>query len=841
MGSSQSQPRPARSPLAESTTQEVQAAPPDRSSRATETMRSRFSSLRRLSSFGTRRGESEAKRGRPGSHVSSSSNGRDRKKPRLAVEDDSEMFETQTQTQTTTPMSSESSTSMSMGLGVDRGGEGQGWGEMTEAVAPMSSGSLELYPQPGSSGSPGSPGSPDPLRLERVRSIASIRRALGENWQPPNTTSTTSTPTPHAPSGPSPPSPRPQASRRQSLPTPTNQSSTGTLTALLGFSAPAPTASNVVPPAAQSNPGRSGGRPSDAEMGLSELEDLAAQLESVRSDLEQSHRDMEETRARVGQEQQRQQEQEQEQEQDPEGARGIPAGAVLVIQGLAQTTVTPTPTPGQDADSSSVQEGVDGTRRPGHSRRLSDGSLLRRRQEPQPPSLEAQARMIGGLLTVAAAATATTLLSPATPSPATQRSAAAAALGGLMNRLRPNRVQRTAQSIEQALGTYLRNVLRDNRQLEASESVNLPTSDDGPAPPVTGEFQRFLEVLQMDLVAAVRDFATPVVDEEEEPEDETLPDTPAVQQQLGEDRPIPTFHRQRGQNLPGAASQRSTGVTGGHDGLPRRLNFFRAHLFPPTDESDEHAVVPCIFIGARSIAHAPGLTTEQLVQHPSFPFVDGQVPTPSTDSAPEEPPTPEPQAPRRSFRERVMDRLNARRNPLPPTPLNTYLVYVIGGNYPRDHPVLRIPNLITGGPLSDEEMALVAELMGPAKPPTATSEEIEKSGLKIVDGGDMAELAEKHEVLDSCVERCLICLSEYETGEECRVLNCRHAFHKDCVDQWLSKGSNSCPACRTEAVNKAAQVSPQDVPLPSDSSMDVDLEERSEPIHPGPSGTTHDA
>lgn len=444
-----------------------------------------------------------------------------------------------------------------------------------------------------------------------------------------------------------------------------------------------------------------------------------------------------------------------------------------------------------------------------------------------------------------------------------------------MNRLRPGRAQRTAQSIEQALGSYLRNVLRDNRQLESSESVNLPTSDDGPAPPVTGEFQRFLEVLQMDLVAAVRDFATPVVEEEEEPEDEPLPETPTVQEQAGEDRPIPTFHRQRGQNLPGAASQRSTGVTGGHDGLPRRLNFFRAHLFPPTDESDEHAVVPCIFIGARSIAHAPGLTTEQLVQHPSFPFVDGQVPTPTpgTDSAPEEPPTPEPQpqAPRRSFRERVMDRLNARRNPLPPTPLNTYLVYVIGGNYPRDHPVLRIPNLITGGPLSDEEMALVAELMGPAKPPTATSEEIEKSGLKIVDGGDMAALAEKHEVLDSCVERCLvspasqatpalssalrvglpeeigalltvqICLSEYETGEECRVLNCRHAFHKDCVDQWLSKGSNSCPACRTEAVNKAAQVSPQDVPLPSDSSMDVDLEERSEPVHPGPSGTTHDA
>ena len=41
-------------------------------------------------------------------------------------------------------------------------------------------------------------------------------------------------------------------------------------------------------------------------------------------------------------------------------------------------------------------------------------------------------------------------------------------------------------------------------------------------------------------------------------------------------------------------------------------------------------------------------------------------------------------------------------------------------------------------------------------------------------------------------------MGDYEPEEECRVLKCRHAFHKDCVDHWLSSGRNSCPACRSE-------------------------------------------
>ena len=330
-----------------------------------------------------------------------------------------------------------------------------------------------------------------------------------------------------------------------------------------------------------------------------------------------------------------------------------------------------------------------------------------------------------------------------------------------MSRIRPGRLR--TQSVESALGNYIRSVLRDNRRLESSQTITAQATADAAEIHISDEFQRFLETLQSDLVGAVRAFAgTPiatqpvpsaVVSEISEPTEAASPEPEA----------IPTFHAQLGQNLPSNNTQTTTGVTGGSDGSPRRLNFFRAHTFPElgqaagNDGFDPDAIVPCIFIAVRSISHDPAMTTEDLVQHPNFPFADGQVPsteTPENDAGS----TTSASSGSRTIRQRIIDRFS-RPTTRPDGPLNTYLVSVIGGNYPRSHPVLAIPNLLTGGPLTDEEMQLVVELMGPAKPPTATPEQIEQAGLKIVDGSNMKDLGSSGEMLESCVDRCLVSLT----------------------------------------------------------------------------------
>jgi hypothetical protein len=42
------------------------------------------------------------------------------------------------------------------------------------------------------------------------------------------------------------------------------------------------------------------------------------------------------------------------------------------------------------------------------------------------------------------------------------------------------------------------------------------------------------------------------------------------------------------------------------------------------------------------------------------------------------------------------------------------------------------------------------------KPPTATAEEVEKSGLKVVKGNEIGALVGKKEVIDSSADRCLV-------------------------------------------------------------------------------------
>jgi len=52
------------------------------------------------------------------------------------------------------------------------------------------------------------------------------------------------------------------------------------------------------------------------------------------------------------------------------------------------------------------------------------------------------------------------------------------------------------------------------------------------------------------------------------------------------------------------------------------------------------------------------------------------------------------------------------------------------------------------------------------------------------------------------LNRCTICLEEFEIGEELRLLPCSHCFHKACVDHWLLRQQRRCPLCMQD-VNEA--------------------------------------
>lgn len=55
-----------------------------------------------------------------------------------------------------------------------------------------------------------------------------------------------------------------------------------------------------------------------------------------------------------------------------------------------------------------------------------------------------------------------------------------------------------------------------------------------------------------------------------------------------------------------------------------------------------------------------------------------------------------------------------------------------------------------------------------------------------------------------CME-CLICISDFENGDELTVLPCGHEFHATCIRPWLVDNSSVCPKCRSSVLEVAAQ------------------------------------
>jgi hypothetical protein len=154
----------------------------------------------------------------------------------------------------------------------------------------------------------------------------------------------------------------------------------------------------------------------------------------------------------------------------------------------------------------------------------------------------------------------------------------------------------------------------------------------------------------------------------------------------------------------------------------------------------------------------------------------------------------------------------------------SWIIYVLGGSYPENHPILTTPSLFTDSP-TYEDMMLLSSILGPAKPPVASEEDVASApGLfrvRNIDGVLMAEAVDGEETLSLANDaRCLVCLCDFEADEEARKLvKCEHLFHKICIDQvsrvrdklnvqnanttqWLTTGRNSCPLCRGQGVDE---------------------------------------
>ncbi|KAL9105331.1 MAG: hypothetical protein Q9227_009476 [Pyrenula ochraceoflavens] len=126
------------------------------------------------------------------------------------------------------------------------------------------------------------------------------------------------------------------------------------------------------------------------------------------------------------------------------------------------------------------------------------------------------------------------------------------------------------------------------------------------------------------------------------------------------------------------------------------------------------------------------------------------------------------------------------------SPGRSWLIYVVGTSVSPDHPAFTMPSLFTDNP-SYEDMQLLSTLLGPVKPPVATQADIASAGgifrLRRTNEGLLlatSSISPSSEPESGIVvsERCLICLCDFESDEELRMLNkCQHLYHRECIDE----------------------------------------------------------
>ncbi|PKX98893.1 uncharacterized protein P174DRAFT_363226 [Aspergillus novofumigatus IBT 16806] len=278
-------------------------------------------------------------------------------------------------------------------------------------------------------------------------------------------------------------------------------------------------------------------------------------------------------------------------------------------------------------------------------------------------------------------------------------------------------------------------------------------------------------------------------------------------QQLGAPSPLSTNIETSPQGLRSARRFSDAGTRVPFPSLPSTLSESPPGPHPPPSTPAEPGL-SAVSSGAstpnRRLSSASALPSNPLPQVNEHPLMQPSVepaPESTADRIPFQPSHQRRRSDSEYARHRELGSGAVRRNGVvepdtPPPAGRSWLIYVVGTNLSENHPAFATPSLFTDNP-TYEDMILLSSLLGPAKPPVATQDDINLAGglYRLVElaGSLVAEAldgAGAIQIPDG--ERCLICLSDYEAAEELRQLTkCKHVFHRDCIDQvHISSDSN---------------------------------------------------
>lgn len=457
------------------------------------------------------------------------------------------------------------------------------------------------------------------------------------------------------------------------------------------------------------------------------------------------------------------------------GAPGTPgaplSGTSVIVQGalVARTSAsqgtdnTQTPT----NDSASEHGPSSGTSHAGTESNGSTDSDI-----PHVATLAEQGEMLGRILRIAAAATAASVVNQASANPTMASTAfAAPAQGSSQNQPPPSETpQNHADTGESNFGRELLNRLMASRQA-TRHSSSAPRDRDTQS---DSETVSNISRLMRDALRASLPQRGPSPQPQENrsastgnTNNETVSSVLSTLESARQNEPLAdgepgsfdrflrellddlnaAIHRMNGSDV---ESETTGDVRSRRDGdvVLGQLSFFRLHRFErPSDSS----LIPCVMVGVRSLR-----SDERLMGG------DQAMPRDGDGNRPD---------------------------------VSRFVLFVSGGRYHEQHPLL-----VSRPRDAGRDLMFMMELLGTIaamsnKRPTTTAADIERSGLLKVKAKEIAALHREGRVTENTLDKCLVCLDEWQEDDDCRVLSCKHVFHASCVDQWLENNSNSCPLC----------------------------------------------
>ncbi|KAF3561472.1 PREDICTED: E3 ubiquitin-protein ligase RHA1B-like [Brassica oleracea var. oleracea] len=95
----------------------------------------------------------------------------------------------------------------------------------------------------------------------------------------------------------------------------------------------------------------------------------------------------------------------------------------------------------------------------------------------------------------------------------------------------------------------------------------------------------------------------------------------------------------------------------------------------------------------------------------------------------------------------------------------------------------------------------------PEPPPTSSHQDPHLFSAALL-AGDILPVVRFSDLNLPESECCAVCLYDFENHDEIRRLtNCRHIFHKGCLDRWMMDYNQiTCPLCRTQFIPDDLQV-----------------------------------